>query len=139
MSHLFSSQRKIPYTPSLDKNHFINCRQNLEVWQVWHKYGKEFIFVNMNISSGFRGRVRGVARNMKSMWPPLTAIVFMTFLQGRRRGGAWPPCLAGEPIRDTDFSNTCRAYAIYCNVMAIFRSAIWISLNKFKQKYFKIG
>ena len=32
---------------------------------------------------------RGGARNMKSMWPPLAAIFFMTYLY--RAGGAWPP------------------------------------------------
>ena len=41
------------------------------------------------LSSGSSRRVRGGARNMKSMWPPLTAIFFMTYFHRAR--GPWPP------------------------------------------------
>ena len=40
-------------------------------------------------SSGWVGGGGG-ARNMKSMWPPLAAIFFMTYFY-RAWGGAWPP------------------------------------------------
>ena len=33
----------------------------------------------------------GGPRNMKSMWPPLAAIFFMTCFYRARGGGAWPP------------------------------------------------
>ena len=39
-------------------------------------------------SIGSSGWVGG-ARNMKSVWPPLVAIFFMTYLY--RAGGPWPP------------------------------------------------
>ena len=41
-------------------------------------------------SSGSSGRVRGGARNMKSMRPPSVAIFFMTYFH-RARGGAMAP------------------------------------------------
>ena len=44
----------------------------------------------VDFSSGSSGRVRGGLRNMKSMWPPLAAIFFMTYFH-RARGGPWPP------------------------------------------------
>ena len=40
-------------------------------------------------SSGSSGRVRGGARNMKSMWPSLVAIFFMTYFYRALGRGAW--------------------------------------------------
>ena len=51
------------------------------------------------ISSGSSGRVRGGARNMKSMRPPSAAIFFMTYFH-RARGGHGP--LGPPPGSATD-------------------------------------
>ena len=48
---------------------------------------KDIVFLS---SIGSSGRVGGGPRNMKSMWPPLAAIFFMTCFY-RARGGPWPP------------------------------------------------
>ena len=51
------------------------------------------VFMFMFFSIGSNGRVGG-ARNMKSMWPPLTAIFIMTFFYragGRGHGPLGPP------------------------------------------------
>ena len=59
-------------------------------------------------SSGSSGRVRGGARNMKSMHPPLAAIFFMTFFY--RAGRPWsprhPPGSATDPPLNLDISTT---------------------------------
>ena len=49
------------------------------------------LWVSNNIGSS--GWVEGGgARNMKSMWPPLVAVFFMTyFYRAWGGGGAWPP------------------------------------------------
>ena len=47
-------------------------------------------------SSGSSGRVRGGQENMKSMWPPLVAIFFMTYFH--RAGG--PPSAPLDPLLD---------------------------------------
>ena len=45
--------------------------------------------ISHHFSIGSSGWVGEGERNMKSMWPPLAAIFFMTYLY--RAGGPWPP------------------------------------------------
>ena len=50
-----------------------------------------YIRTHVQTSIGSSGWVGGGGpRNMKSMWPPLAAIFFMTYFY-RAWGGAWPP------------------------------------------------
>ena len=50
------------------------------------------------LSSGSSDRVRGGARNMKSMRPPSVAIFFMTYFHRAGKGGPWPPRLPLDPL-----------------------------------------
>ena len=52
---------------------------------------------NLTFSSGSSGRVKGGARNMKSMWPPLAAVFLMTYFY-------WAGTMAPSPPGSaTDF------------------------------------
>ena len=60
-------------------------------------FDTDFLLQRLIVSSGSSGRVRGGARNMKSMRPPSAAIFFMTYFH-RARGGAMAPSVPLDPL-----------------------------------------